>query len=545
MRKIDGPLESEGNPRWPPSKDKYIMVRKTQPDGPIYLGMVRAILKGDVGIIISLVKGFEYPNREVVPYIKASADPKKYMLVIEKDAWRYTSEEKIRDYLNKSSPFDTEDDNAHVRHEELLYETTRPGSNTLSNKYYYKATDNPYIDVPLYKVIDNQDIDDFAFLVSEDSVYTNKDTLREELLVDITVETPEDVENYVDDKVKQFRQIILKKLEGEMIEEETVPAEDNETIKSSRLDTSSIIKKMNDEPTTPQDVLIVDQAMINTFVNNLDTLEKEGEKIVRYLQEAFYLAGDDREQNSDKLYGSLRFIYYNGYVHIFRTDIPLKEVITHKLLNDTDENPKLKVLGKAEYGIPIRHNVLKYILFQNELQKNLSIDQRLLAEAELILSQEYIIALTPEPRYQIWCAVRLVKLWFGDIDLQNHIRKIKLIVNQYRTRADMRYNVRNGIRFSIGIYPRYGKKSASIVLKKIMYYFSIYFQAVGWKNNPPSYFKIVNDLVSYTNCDQSLKLYYRRVSEMNGQKNNVFSDNFTTIKSPGYNTDILEQYVKL
>lgn len=166
-------------------------------------------------------------------------------------------------------------------------------------------------------------------------------------------------------------------------------------------------------------------------------------------------------------------------------------------------------------------------------------------EAELILSQEYIIALTPEPRYQLWCVVRLIKLWFGDIDLQNNIRKIKLIVNQWRTRADQRYNKQNGIRFSIGIYPRYGKKSASIVLKKVMYYFSLYFQAVGWKNNPPSYFKIMNDLVSYTNGSQSLKLYYRRISEMNRESSGAFSTNLTKINSVQKNTDILEQYIEL
>jgi hypothetical protein len=310
-------------------------------------------------------------------------------------------------------------------------------------------------------------------------------------------------------------------------------------------DTAALIDIMNRDVQTPQDILIVDQKMITDYVDDPNTLKYEGQKIMRFLSEALYLSGENAEKDVDKLYGATRFIYYNGYVHIFRTDIPLKEVITHKLLKDTDANPKLQILGKAEYDIPIRHNVLKYILFQNEIQKTITVDQRLLIEAELILSQEYIIALTPEPRYQLWCVVRLIKLWHGDIDLQNNIRKIKLIVNQYRTRSDMRYNVRNGIRFSIGIYPRYGKESAAIVLRKLMYYFSLYFQAVGWKNNPPSYFKIVNDLISYTNCDQSLKLYYRRIAEENGMQNGVFNKNYTMINSPGYNTDILEQYVPL
>jgi len=233
-------------------------------------------------------------------------------------------------------------------------------------------------------------------------------------------------------------------------------------------------------------------------------------------------------------------------LHIFRTEIPLKEILTDDLLDDKDpDNPKLKILGNREYGEPIRHNALKFILFQNELQKNMIVDQQLLTEAELILSQEYIIALTPEPRYRLWCVIRLIKLWYADECLQNNVRKIKLLINQYRAQSNQQYNIYNGIRFSIGIYPRYGKKSASLVFKRIMCYFTLYFQAIGWKNNPPSFFRVVNDLVSYTNCSQTLKLYYRRIAAANKQPNNVFVNDYTVMKSPGNNTDILEQYHKL
>ncbi len=145
----------------------------------------------------------------------------------------------------------------------------------------------------------------------------------------------------------------------------------------------------------------------------------------------------------------------------------------------------------------------------------------------------------------MWCLIRLIKLWFGDIVLQNNIRKIKVIVNQWRVRTDRAFNQHNGIRFSIGIYPRYGKKSATNILKHLLYHFAIYSQAIGWKGNPPSYFKMVNDLISYSNCNQSLKLYYRRIAELNSQANHSFTDNYTRIKSAYGNTDILEQYVQL
>lgn len=556
MHKISGMIEPGDNPKWPPMLNKYIIVQKTQPSGQIYIGLIKKVLDNNVGAIIILVKGFEYPNKDVIPFIKASSDPKKFMLVIETDGWRYTTELKIRELLDGSNPsYTVNDDTGPEKEQELLYDDTHSGNVTLNNQYYATSTDNPMIDVPLHKLIDSQDMDDFAFLVRKDVTYENKELLQTELLINSTLaDSP--IEDNLSAKLIEFRPSIIAKLEGsvvEITEEEEVPVsgdvsgelERAQQRKKKREDQSSVIERMNKEITKPQDILIVDSLMITNFVENPSTLQLEAEKIKRYLTEAFYLSGDNAEQNVDKLYGTLRFIYYNGYLHIFRIEIPLRENITHELLGDSVEDPKLKMLGPAEYNRPIRHNVLKYILFQNEIQKNMSVDQQLLNEAELVLSQEYIIALTPEPRYQIWCVVRLIKLWYGDIELQNNIRKIKLLVNQYRARVDKKYNIHNGIRFSIGIYPRYGKASAAIVLKKIMYYFSLYFQAVGWKGNPPSYFKVVNDLISYTNCDQSLKLYYRRIAEANGESNNVFTKNYTTMISPGNNTDILEQYVKL
>jgi hypothetical protein len=432
----------------------------------------------------------------------------------------------------------------HTKHSELLYDDIHPNNITLSNKYYVHASEDPYVNVPLAKIIDSQDIDDFAFLMRDDILNINTLDDVEGLLIDQTV-FDVNIEDNIPDKIKAHRKDIIDLLDNRAIKHIEYDECEKERRRKYKSVTTTEINEINRDCAKPHEVLVVDQMMITKFVDDKNTLRKEAEKIKRYLLEALYLEGSEAEQNEDKLYGTLRFVYYNGYLHIFRAGIPLKEVITHELLDDTEENPKLEILGKNEYGIPIRHNVLKYILFQNEIQRELYVDQKLLAEAEIVLGQEYIIALTPEPRYQIWCVMRLIKLWYGDIDLQNNIRKIKLIVNQYRTRSDRKYNIQNGIRFSIGIYPRYGKASASVVLKKMMYYFAIYLQAVGWRENPPSYFKIVNDLISYTNCDQSLKLYYRRVAEVYGQKNTVFSKNYTTINNAGKNTDILEQYIQL
>lgn len=547
MHKITGMIEPRDNPKWPPMINKYIMVQKSQSDEQIYIGLVKKILNNNVGTIITLVTGFEYPNKDVIPYIKASSDPKKFMLVLETDGWLYTTETKIRDLMKTDNPTYRVDSSGPQKTQELIYDDIRAGEATLDDQYYSGSTDNPKINVPLHKLIDSQDMDDFAFLMRKDTEYENLDlaNLRNELKVNDTLSSSP-IEDNLSQKLVEFKPIIVAKLEGTNTEVPVLsPTTTGERTAQKRGEVrGTMIDRMNRDINKPQDILIVDELMKLKYVDDPTTLRMEAEKIKQYLMEAFYLSGESAEQNSDKLYGSLRFIYYNGYLHVFRTEIPLCENITHELLEDTEEDPKLKILGEAEYNRPIRHNVLKYILFQNEIQKNISVDQQLLGEAELVLSQEYIIALTPEPRYQIWCVVRLIKLWYGDTDLQNNIRKIKLIVNQYRARVDKKFNIHNGIRFSIGVYPRYGKASATIVLKKLMYYFSLYFQAIGWKNNPPSYFKVVNDLISYSNCDQSLKLYYRRIAETNGVTNNVFSGNYTLMVSPGHNTDILEQYVK-
>ena len=516
MHKIDDIKEPINKRSWPPELNKYIIVHTQSPDKQIYIGLSKKILDNNEGALIHLVKKSEYLNKKVIDYIDSKDDPNNFMLVYEADTWDYINQTQIIEILSgNNSSYIVDAGMGPEKKHELMYDNIHSSNVTINNKYYPLSVDDPKINVPLNEIINSQDMDDFEFV--------RKD-LENLPLADTTIN-----DNPINIDIK-FQKELLNILEDYAITDPNKP--------------SDIPPSTN--PNKPIDIPITDSRMISQFINNEDTLKLESEKIIRYFKEnAFHLSGANQENNEDKFYKMLYFIYYNGYVHIFRKDVPLKEIITHQLLKDTSDNPKLKILGLAEYDIPIRHNVLKYILFQNEIQKNMNVDQQLLIEAELVLSQEYIIALTPEPRYQIWCIIRLIKLWYADTELQNNIRKIKLLVNQYRARVDKKYNIHNGIRFSIGVYPRYGKASATIVLKKIMYYFSLYFQAVGWNGNPPSYFKVVNNLVSYTNCDQTLKLYYRRIAKANGESNNVFSKNYTTMNSPGNNTDILEQYVKI
>ena len=138
-------------------------------------------------------------------------------------------------------------------------------------------------------------------------------------------------------------------------------------------------------------------------------------------------------------------------------------------------------------------------------------------EAEDILSQEYIIALQPSPLFQLWTLKRLIMVWYGDPIIEPHIRKIKVLINQYRSDPNQEYNKMNGMLGSILIYPKYGVESAKIVLSKIDYYFSLYvdentnprYQDIQWSNSTPSYFIKKNSLLYYTNGSIDLKNYIK------------------------------------
>lgn len=113
-------------------------------------------------------------------------------------------------------------------------------------------------------------------------------------------------------------------------------------------------------------------------------------------------------------------------------------------------------------------------------------------------------------------------MWFADEILEKNIRKIKILINQWRIRGDKNFNIENGILPSIVIYPRYGKKSAKVVLEKISHYFLLY-QNIAYESDP-TYFIKVNNLVYYTNGNIDLKLYFKKVAQSYGGtlQNNSF-----------------------
>ena len=156
---------------------------------------------------------------------------------------------------------------------------------------------------------------------------------------------------------------------------------------------------------------------------------------------------------------------HSGYVYITRTGATISDVITKKLV------PSLNYF-KWQENKPIDYHTLKYVIFQNSFQKNIETNIVQKREAEDILSQEYVIALQPSSYYLLWTIKRLIMIWYGDTVVESNIRKIKILINQFRADPNQDYNKKHGLLPQILIYPRYGSESARIIISRLEYYFS-------------------------------------------------------------------------
>lgn len=264
------------------------------------------------------------------------------------------------------------------------------------------------------------------------------------------------------------------------------------------------------------------------LIKSNDDEKNEGLRIINWIKER--LNNDYREFIGG---ASLQMFIDNGYVVCYRNGCKTTDEITDELLiRESKTNVTSPVLKNFDwqYGKPIDYNTLKYVIFNNDFQKGLINDQAQLEEAKKILSQEYIIALHPDPRYQLWCVKRLLLAWYADNELWNNIRKIKILINQFRGRSDADYNNQHGVLPSIIVYPKYGVTSALTVKMKLGEYFYTYLP-LGWDDSLPSYFRQINKLIYYTNGLMDLKKYFRNVSHhSNGSIiEDVFNNTYTNI----------------
>ncbi len=276
--------------------------------------------------------------------------------------------------------------------------------------------------------------------------------------------------------------------------------------------------KLNNSESIPendQKIIVNKNIAIRNIIDTKEDEINEGQKIVKWVTDHL----TNKVTDNIKIFGDMKISIFNGYVHFARKGIRVDDIITQKLIPDLE-------YFKWQYGIPIDYDTLKYLLFQSDFQRNIKKNVSEQKDAEKIFSQEYMISLQPEPKYQMWAFTRLVMAWYADDDLQYHIRKIKILINQWRSRSDEEFNKKYGVLPSIVIYPRYGKDSARIVLSKISNYFLLY-QNIGWKSSNPSYFVKINDLIWYTNGSIDLKLYFRKsLKSYDGKVQNTSFDQY-------------------
>ena len=283
-------------------------------------------------------------------------------------------------------------------------------------------------------------------------------------------------------------------------------------------------------PVNPNELGIVINASIaiDQVIRKKEDEINEGNKIIDWIKKQF-------NTKENEIIKGLKLFIHNGYVHILREGLGAVSIIPPKTgiragqdivtYNNVDQ---LKYFN-WQYGLPIDYDTLKYVLFQNQYQQTIQQNDEQLKEAKKILGLEYLVALQPEPKYVMWTVKRLIECWYADIDLQNSIRKIKVLINQYRAKGLEDYNKKHGVLPIIVVYPRYGLVNAEIVIKRLLYYFWKQIPA-GWKCSKPTYFIQINNFMYYTNGAIDLKLYFRNVVENSDQTfPNIFSQKYTTI----------------
>ena len=280
-------------------------------------------------------------------------------------------------------------------------------------------------------------------------------------------------------------------------------------------------------PENEKKIIVNNSIAVKNLILHKEDEENEGRKIIKYIIDTMMMTKKLNKENTIEIFTDLKMSIFNGYVHIARKGLQVSDKITGDLI------PNLKYFN-WQYNIPIDYDTLKYVLFQNKFQKNLQDHAEQQEEAEKILSQDYLICLQPSPEYQMWCLKRLIMCWYADVDLQNNIRKIKILINIWRSKTDEEYNIKNGVLPSIVVYPRYGRRSAKIVITKLSEYFLLYHK-IGWEQSKPSYFLKINNLLWYTNGSIDLKMYFKKAKKY--YKNTItskpFSDDLTKINSNG------------
>jgi hypothetical protein len=472
--KISGSLNHNNNPRFPPKMGSIVVIQHPDYTNNLFVGSVFKHIWNESACVILLLNNRNY-NENILKFkniLPNDISSRGLFLLIPTYSWKYVNLDKLGGLF--SGNISQIHDNLKSEYQILLNsDFIRPFKQIdLTNEAIYSAPENSQ-----EKCNNEDDFKDTSLLTDKGEIQMD-DLFREK-----------EINKILFDSRENFHPI----------------SEKTRNVLKNKLALSESI------PESEQKIIVNKTVAIRNIIENKEDENNEGRKIVKYIVENII----------EKIFKDLKISIFNGYVHLARKGIKIDDIITKDLV------PNLSYFS-WQYGIPIDYDTLKYTLFQNNIQHQMSQNNVQQKEAEEIFSQEYIIALQPQPKYQIWILKRLIMAWYADELLQYNIRKIKVLINQWRARCDKNFNVNFGILPSIVVYPRYGKKSAKIVLTRISHYFLLY-QNTGWNCSTPSYFIKVNELIWYTNGSIDLKLYFRKsMKDYNGSiVNNSFDKYFT------------------
>lgn len=486
-KKIIGTISNEKNPRWPPKINTIIVAEHPNYKNNLFVGSVYKLLSDYSGAIILLLNNQNYvetilEQKKIVPQ-NAS---KGLFLLLPMNGWRYVNVNKYKKIFdgNNQKNLDKINQDIKIKYQNMLKNIGPVVQSDLTTEAVYA---DPSMEKGEKCGMFDDDFKDTSLLNEKgelqlDNLFTEKENDR-------SMFNPNEKFHTIGDKFKKA--LLLKLNSGE-----SIPEENSKIIVNKSVAIKNIIETKDDE--------------IN-----------EGNKIIKWITNNLI----NKKTDNINIFGDIKMSIFNGYVYFSRMGIRITDTITRDLV------PNLKYF-RWQYNIPIDYDTLKYTLFQNDFQEKIKSNMDQQKEAELIFSQEYLIALQPEPKYQIWVLTRLIMMWHADDYLQYNIRKIKVIVNQWRCRGDKEFNKKFGVLPSIVVYPRYGKNSARNVLAKISSYFTLY-QTIGWKCATPSYFVKINDLIWYTNGSIDLKLYFRKsMGAYEGKVlNKSFNESYTGMAS--------------
>lgn len=490
-----GNLIKEENPSWPPTINSIVVV-KSPKYKELFIGKVCHNIWNKTACVIALMNNHNYVETTKLPDgLNVNPDGRGVFLLLPSYGWKYCDDNILQILIKARSPGLVKLVNDDVQRKYALFRKTIDGPESQQDLTTFG----------IYKKFDGQctlhGVTSCKICVKDTCASQETDSFKDTSLLDSKgapdinlLFKEKDVNKLIYDNREKFKvqkSFIIKTLESQLKTPVNIDSASRKIIVNKTVALKNIITTKEDE--------------IN-----------EGEKIVKWLVENLV----HKKLKDYVVFDDLKIKIFNGYVHISRKGIRPDDFIT------TDLVPNLNYL-KWQYNAPIDYDTLKFLLFQTRTQQSLVDNLEQQTEAEKILSQEYLIALQPEPQYLMWCLKRLIMCWYANVDLQRNIRKIKVLINQWRARSSEPFNQKYGVQPSIVVYPRYGKTSTRIVLSRLVNYF-LFYQNIGWSCSEPTYFVKVNDLMWYSNGAIDLKMYFNKTKERTTLET-VFNADYTAV----------------